>query len=520
MVLFADDDNKDKWVKNDSGDHYSYEKSEFQIFQYNSTEGSLNSYTLSPGGAPDGYSYVADKTVASAGGLSVSDEKTEKEGTGGIKKLKLNGAASVTAWIAADASPVSFTISMSGELTKSGSGGGKVTWNAWAGTNFFWIEPFECVIPEGQSASFTAKENGSSKQSKWTIDGVAPKNNPLTSSIIFNRSWWDVAGWFDTGADTPKPGDYTIEATADGSNKKAQANLKIVAAEFKEHGSHSYGFDDYTNWSKNAADYYGSKTGECTLPYASVRSGYQGRSNFTLTPSPISRDIEFSSPTDRLVFSPATTKSTTGVVFNASSGWFSSSATLSAELNNTTFAQLGVSSFDQASKQILIVLVVPNASTTITAPAGTSSTTLNKVYQQVVLNINCSTDTFIYSAAPSVWASSDRSSLKNAFIASPPAGISISSFDHILFVIAGSDSGNALAWGEVGGKYMWIYTSTNYAYVVAHELGHNYGLGDQYTSNNGSTTMGDDKYNLMNAVSPAIHNNQFRLRRAQWTTIR
>ena len=169
---------------------------------------------------------------------------------------------------------------------------------------------------------------------------------------------------------------------------------------------------------------------------------------------------------------------------------------------------------------MLIVLVVPNESITVTAPSGTSSANLNKVYQQVVLKINCSTATFIYSAAPRKWTSSDRVSLKNAFIVSPPPGIAISDYDHILFVVTGSDSGNALAWGELGGKYMWIYTSTNYKYVVAHELGHNYGLDDQYTSNSGNVTMGDDKYNLMNAVNSSIQSEQFRLRKSQWTTIK
>ena len=128
--------------------------------------------------------------------------------------------------------------------------------------------------------------------------------------------------------------------------------------------------------------------------------------------------------------------------------------------------------------------------------------------------------TFIYSAAPRKWTSSDRVSLKNAFIVSSPPGIAISDYDHILFVVTGSDSGNALAWGELGGKYMWIYTSTNYKYVVAHELGHNYGLDDQYTSNSGNVTMGDDKYNLMNAVNSSIQSEQFRLRKSQWTTIK
>lgn len=442
--------------------------------------------------------------------------------------------SSATATKTAGTLPDSFNFVFSGYFRPDGDAdaGSDLPWDVEVGTKFYWIEASgydekDITVPEGTTVQYVARENGDSKKSNWTVSmsGGASQSKSEAASITFNRSFWgDIAAWFtsDQAVTTPVPGIYTITAVPSDNTSFSpapSATMRVVGGEFKEHSSHAYGFDDYTNWNKNAADYYGAKTGRCTLlPYASVKSGYQGHSNFVLTPS-ISRDIEFFSSENRLLFSPSTTKSTVEITFEAASGWFSS-ATLSAKLSNDTLAQLEVNSFDQTSKQMLIVLVAPNVSTTVTAPAGTSSTTLNKVFQQVVLNINCSTDTFIYSAAPNVWGSSDRMSLKNAFISSPPPGISIDDYDHIIFVIAGSDSESALAWGEVGGKFMWIYTSTNRKYVVAHELGHNYGLRDQYTYNNGNVTPGDDLYNLMNSVISSIHHEQFRLRKSQWTTIK
>lgn len=469
----------------------------------------------------------------SKGDLGTSYDFDTKEGvtSGSPTGIDINvssGGATGTKAYPNDSLPTAnFTISMNGKLIPpSGGSGTQPTWGASGNAK----APFhiksdqnggekDIVVPHGTSVKYSAYQGTSLQNSTWSVTGFPSKE---AEEIRFNKSFWlSLWPWSAPNIINPEPGVYNISATSkDPAGGSDSAQMTVVGGEFKEHSSHAYGFDDYTNWNKNATDYYGAKTGKCTLPYASVRSGYQGRSNFVLTPTSISKDVEFLSSTNRLLFVPATIKSTTEVIFNASSGWLSSSATLSAKLNNTAFAQLGVSSFDQTSKQMLIVLVVPNESITVTAPSGTSSANLNKVYQQVVLKINCSTATFIYSAAPRKWTSSDRVSLKNAFIVSPPPGIAISDYDHILFVVTGSDSGNALAWGELGGKYMWIYTSTNYKYVVAHELGHNYGLDDQYTSNSGNVTMGDDKYNLMNAVNSSIQSEQFRLRKSQWTTIK
>lgn len=235
-IILAEENNKDRWIKNNSGTHYSYEQSEFTTFQYNGTEGTLNSYTLDPGNAPDGYSYVAEKTVASAGSLNVNSGTNETTGSGGVKKLKLNGAASATAFIAANTSPVSFTISMNGELSKNGDGNGTVTWSALANSKFFWLEPVEKIVAEGTSVSIAA--NGAPTESTWSINNAVWKNHNIsnsppykTSSITLNRDMWDKMKWTPSSVPDswkcPPAGVYNISATTTEESAARSSNATI-----------------------------------------------------------------------------------------------------------------------------------------------------------------------------------------------------------------------------------------------------------------------------------------------------
>ncbi|MBQ7551260.1 MAG: hypothetical protein IJT04_07015 [Bacteroidales bacterium] len=238
-IILAEENNKDRWIKNNSGTHYSYEQSEFTTFQYNGTEGTLNSYTLDPGNAPDGYSYVAEKTVASAGSLNVNSGTNETTGSGGVKKLKLNGAASATAFIAANTSPVSFTISMNGELSKNGDGNGTVTWSALANSKFFWLEPVEKIVAEGTSVSIAA--NGAPTESTWSINNAVWKNHNIsnsppykTSSITLNRDMWDKMKWTPSPVPgswkCPPAGVYNISATTteESGARSAAATVHVI----------------------------------------------------------------------------------------------------------------------------------------------------------------------------------------------------------------------------------------------------------------------------------------------------
>ena len=67
----------------------------------------------------------------------------------------------------------------------------------------------DIVVKAGDSVTYTAYKNGGTCPSDWTVAGETRNN---TSSIIFNRSWWDVPAWFIPSMDTPVAGVYGIEA--------------------------------------------------------------------------------------------------------------------------------------------------------------------------------------------------------------------------------------------------------------------------------------------------------------------
>ena len=129
-----------------------------------------------------------------------------------------NGATGTVIYANNSLPSSNFTISMNGKLIppSGGSGGRQPTWGASGEAK----APFhiksnqndgakEIVVPAGTSVTYTAYEGTSSKASNWTVNGQT-KNNE--SSIIFNRSWWDVPGWFSASMGTPDPGIYNISA--------------------------------------------------------------------------------------------------------------------------------------------------------------------------------------------------------------------------------------------------------------------------------------------------------------------
>lgn len=67
----------------------------------------------------------------------------------------------------------------------------------------------DIVVEAGASVTYTAHKNGSLCDSDWTVNGETETD---TSSIVFNRNWWDVSSWFIPSMDTPKPGVYNINA--------------------------------------------------------------------------------------------------------------------------------------------------------------------------------------------------------------------------------------------------------------------------------------------------------------------
>ncbi len=145
--------------------------------------------------------------------------------------------SSATATKTAGALPDSFNFVFSGYFRPDGDaeGGSDLPWDVEVGTKFYYIKSNqengekEIIVPAGTSVTYTAYEGANTKSSNWTVNGQS-KNNE--SSIIFNRSWWDVPGWFSESMGTPDPGIYNISATqADDNNKSDHGEMTVVGIE-------------------------------------------------------------------------------------------------------------------------------------------------------------------------------------------------------------------------------------------------------------------------------------------------
>ena len=227
------------WVKSGDGKSYTNNCGTFKTFQYNPTAGSLNGYTLSviP---PSGWSFKNEDTKASAGGLEVKTQGDTKTGTGNVKKLTLSNScgpnyAMASVCIAADSSPVSFTLTLSGTLTASGSGGTAPTWSAIAATDFYYINPHELFIAFNNSTtkSLTAKRTSQTEavSSTWEANPTwqATTTEPILAaySQLTNKDSISIG---HSGDWNPPANDYTITATAtiDGTSRSENSKLYVV----------------------------------------------------------------------------------------------------------------------------------------------------------------------------------------------------------------------------------------------------------------------------------------------------
>lgn len=197
-------------------------------FEYNAgnIEGDQSStgisYTLSVSKGDLGTAYDFDTrsgvTSGNPSGMNISVSSDGATGT----KIYTN-----------DSLPVeNFTISMNGKLIPpSGGEGSQPTWGASGNAR----APYtiksnqndgakEIVVPAGTSVTYTAYEGTSSKASNWTVNGQT-KNNE--SSIIFNRNWWNVPGWFSAPMGTPDPGIYNITAVPTDNASISDAGKRL-----------------------------------------------------------------------------------------------------------------------------------------------------------------------------------------------------------------------------------------------------------------------------------------------------
>ena len=167
-----------------------------------------------------------------------------------------NGATGTVIYANNSLPSSNFTISMNGKLIppSGGSGGRQPTWCASGEAK----APFhiksnqndgakEIVVPAGTSVTYTAYEGTSSKASNWTVNGQTQNNE---SSIIFNRSWWDVPGWFSASMGTPDPGIYNISAVpTDRPGVSDSGKMTVVGiASISGHGKSSSRSTPPDNW--------------------------------------------------------------------------------------------------------------------------------------------------------------------------------------------------------------------------------------------------------------------------------
>ena len=517
MILSAEESNKDKWQKeNDS--QYKYEQSDFTTFEYNpDTSGGivLKGYTLSPGGAPDGYSYVTEKTVASGGGLNVSAESpqaNQSDADSKFRRLQLSqsGSPTATLYVRTNNSPTTFNISMSGELTKSGNGTNKVSWNASVGTNFFWVDtPQEKVltIAAGNDASASAHSpaDSSYEKSTWKIipsSGTTAEVNNAVATISSNTIFAYKPMFVNSTFQGAPAGRYQVEGTsAKDTSKKDNATWEIVQGDFYDNGC--LNFDDYTGF-EPISSYYSNNSsagrysrGRAHNVYIVKNTTNPALVKLNLTPSPISKEVSFG--TNKI-------KQTSNFEL-PSPGTYR--ATLANELCTATTYQYSVK-----TKTIKVINV--NGAT-----GSISQQTVNSVnasyYTPVIYNWALETLVGItINNSNSYWTTADLIAIKSMpAYSSPPS-------DVVYVFIMDKPFTDTGVGGLVYGfsNHIFIFNGSPPARLLAHELGHTLGLEDKYTytgpttpGTSGTFTPGPDIDNLMNASSTGGS----KFRQPQWT---
>ena len=206
----------------------------------------------------NGYSYTLSVTKGNLG-TSYNFDTRSGVTSGSPSNMNISvTSASATGVVhyAENAPPAgNFTISMSGLLIppEGETDGSQPSWFGDGNA----IAPYrissnqdggakDIVVPAGASVTYTAYEGNSTKASNWTVNGQT-KNNE--SSIIFNRNWWDVPGWF-SALGTPDPGMYNISARPpDRPGVSDSGSMTVVGiASISGHGKSSSRSTPPDNW--------------------------------------------------------------------------------------------------------------------------------------------------------------------------------------------------------------------------------------------------------------------------------
>lgn len=346
---------------------YEHKGSIFSGFRYSTDNDATNTYNYEVG-SPFSWSFVPSKTTFT-NGVKI---KEPTENYSGIKKI--NKAVN---------DPVSFVLSMGGELTRSGEKGDPVSWSASAATKFFYLTSSPAAIgtllvPVGTSVTITANENASSKSCKWKINNTSLKGDPAEKSITLRKStavWWDPFTWFSY--DYPVAGNYTVWASPTDSDISATKQIIYLDTYFSRGAS--IGYDDFTDWQKNSDSsnkvdaYFASpRKGQSGVVYVAIKNKTSTSSvNLNLTPSPIEEDIEISQTGTCVLIDTAVTKQSTGISLEATSV---GETAIKAKLGSHSFPRSAVvHSFNEKKVKIGIITVnVPNGNSTISPSSSPS----------------------------------------------------------------------------------------------------------------------------------------------------
>ena len=359
------------------------------------------------------------------------------------------------------------------------------------------------TVPVGKSVTVSAFQNGKRRESDWVVNSERKEE---TASIVFNRSFWQFWKWFIPSMETPIPGTYFIFAHPTGMERLwDEGKMVVVGACFDRDGRHLYGYDDFTSWiahdSEKESDYYGAKNGYCSLPYLSVPVGKTGYTFLKLIPDVLLEDetpVNLSSGSNGVTVSPAYALASLGVSVTA--GTSLRESTVSANCDGYNLASVQIVPLKQKYREIIFVLV-NGASNRVSNIAS-----INAIFRECAIEFSVAdTIFFTWAGAPTnhLWTANDRAQLLANFNQSQKQPVTHSNAlrPHYVFIIPGRDSSSfyIAGWGIRSDNYIWLYDFVDEPLILAHELGHNCSLTDEYTfSPEGALISAGDKENIMN----------------------
>lgn len=291
---------------------------------------------------------------------------------------------------------------------------------------------------------------------------------------------------------------------------KQNGEVENITGAFTESDTHPFGFDDYTNWSLNAMDYYGSiKMGKCILPYISISRGIFGNTNFILNPPSIQNPVNLHSNPITLVYSPFSTRTSCNVLFFMMYN-FLDTQNLVAKKEERKLSEIQVKNYRAKYVSVGIRLVHEDRYLSTDIDFQNAVSTINKVYKQACIEIS------VFQLAPktvrfdldnngkldvSDWTTAEMDTIIQA--------ADDNNYDKMLFVVS-NPSDNSNGFMMYNQRYGFIHF--NSGQTIAHELGHGFGLYHTYEIPN----KGHDDLNLMDPVWRA---DRLKLRFNQWNIV-